>query len=121
MMSRRQTREYLLQLLYARACVHTAFDRDIFFDAYFEETDRTNLDTIYVTTLETIIVREERTLIDIIASLAPKFEVGTLPMLHILILMIAIAEILHYDTEEIPESVTINEAVELAKRFSDSQ
>ena len=35
--------------------------------------------------------------------------------------MIALGEILYFSLEKIPESVSVNEAVELAKRFSDEQ
>lgn len=35
--------------------------------------------------------------------------------------MIALSEILHHDELQIPEAVTINEAIELTKKFSDTQ
>lgn len=44
-----------------------------------------------------------------------------MPLLHILILMIALTEILYVSDLEIPESVSVNEAIELAKKFSDDQ
>jgi N utilization substance protein B len=53
--------------------------------------------------------------------LAPKFEIDTLPVLHILILMISLTELIYWTWEAIPESVSVNEAIELAKRFSDDQ
>ena len=118
MISRRQTREYLLQSLYAR--VHLSpFDRDIFYSSFFSGGNVIELDTEYLDTMEWLILSNERKLIDITASLAPKFEIDTLPVLHILILMISLTELLYWTWEAIPESVSVNEAVELAKRFSD--
>ena len=42
-----------------------------------------------------------------------------MPVLHILIIMIALSEMIYLSELAIPESVSINEAIELAKRFSD--
>jgi len=53
------------------------------------------------------------------ALLAPKFEIATLPTIHLIILMIALTEIEYFTLEKIPESVSVNEAIELAKKFSD--
>lgn len=44
-----------------------------------------------------------------------------MPVIHILILMISISEMLYTTGLDIPDSVSVNEAVELAKRFSDDQ
>jgi transcription termination factor NusB len=44
-----------------------------------------------------------------------------MPHIHILILMIALTEMLFVTTETIPPSVSTNEAIELAKRFTDEQ
>ncbi len=121
MISRRRTREYLLQLLYARASLPTVFSRDIFCDSYYEDTDMSIIDIAYVDLLEWLIVTHERELLDIIFALAPKFELETMPHIHILILMIALTEMLFVTTETIPPSVSTNEAIELAKRFTDEQ
>ncbi len=120
MISRRKTREYLLQLLYARASYTSSFDRDFFDSAFFEDTDRSIYDLAFVTKVEDAILLHERELLDIIAVLAPKFDLATMPSLHILILMIALSEMFGYAWEEIPVSVSTNEAIELAKRFSDT-
>lgn len=46
--------------------------------------------------MEDLIITHERTLIDMIALLAPKFEIDTLPVLHILILMISLTELIYW-------------------------
>lgn len=51
MISRRGTREYLLQSLYAR--VHLSpFDRDIFYSTFFSGGNAIELDTEYLDTME---------------------------------------------------------------------
>ena len=42
-----------------------------------------------------------------------------MPLINILPIAIAAYEMLYLKSEEIPEKVSINEAIELAKRFSD--
>lgn len=120
MVSRRSTREFLLQSLYARTQM-TDFDREVFYSSYFSGENTIELDTNYLDLMEWLILDNERKLIDIISLLAPRFELGTLPAIHILILMIALTEMLYWIGESIPQSVSVNEAVELAKKFSDDQ
>lgn len=54
----------------------------------------------------------------IIEKLSPKFDFESLPRMHVIILAIAIAEILHRD--DIDEKISLNEAIELSKKFSDA-
>jgi len=119
MISRRKSREFLLQALYAEANSSDIFERDIFFASFFEDTDNNSLDKDYFDTLHDAILHHQRELVDIIRFLAPKFDIATIPTLHIIILMIALSEILYFSLEKIPESVSVNEAIELAKKFSD--
>jgi N utilization substance protein B len=122
MISRRRTREYLLQMLYARACTPASFDRDVFFAAYFEQKDSESLDQKYLDEIESKIIQHETELLGIIGLLAPKFDLSTLPTIHLLILMISLTEMLYAKLEEdIPTTISVNEAIELAKRFSDDQ
>lgn len=109
-------------MLYARACTPTTFDRDIFFGAYFDAEDKEALDPKYLEELESAIVTNEGNLLAIIAQLAPKFDLSTLPPIHTIILMISLTEMLYAKLEEdIPANISVNEAIELAKRFSDAQ
>lgn len=101
------------------------FDRDIFFRTFFAESDSLWLDVSYMDIMYEEIVAHEPELLTIIAKLAPKFDIQTLPTLHIIILFISLVEILYFNqrveevADKIPESVSINEAIELAKKFSD--
>ncbi|MBX9809459.1 hypothetical protein K2X92_03670 [Candidatus Gracilibacteria bacterium] len=120
MISRRQTREYLLQTLYARVNL-SPFDRDIFYGAYFLDEFSLSLDMNYLNTMESHIFANETKLIGLISLLAPRFDLETIPVIHTLILIIALTEMIYWEGEAIPPSVSINEAIELSKRFSDEQ
>lgn len=122
MISRRHTREFLLQSLYARSELWSSFERDSFIDSYFsEEGMMSQIDMPYIETMEEYILKNEDKLISIVAGLAPKFELQTMPVMHILILMIALSEMIYGAELTIPEAVSVNEAIELAKKFSDDQ
>lgn len=118
--SRRSTREFLLQSLYGRTQM-ADFDRERFYVAYFDGNNSIALDAAYLDMMEDLILQNERDLIDTISLLAPRFDLATIPAIHIIILMIALTEMLYWKGEPIPESVSANEAVELAKKFSDEQ
>ena len=120
MISRRQTREYLLQTLYARVNL-SPFDRDIFYKAFFLDEFSLSLDMNYLNTMESLVFSNETKLIGLIKLLAPRFDLETIPVIHTLILLIALTEMIYWEGETIPPSVSINEAIELAKKFSDEQ
>jgi transcription antitermination protein NusB len=117
--SRRLSREFLLQALYARAELGTMFDRATFTESFFQGDTPNSFEPLYIDTLEPLIIAHETDLLSIIAQVAPKFDLATMPVIHILILMIALSEMLYTQGLDIPESVSVNEAIELAKRFSD--
>jgi transcription antitermination protein NusB len=95
------------------------FDRDVFLETYFSWENTIDLEKEYVDAVETTLLKNEAPLLWYIATLAPKFDLETLPVIHILILMIALTEMLYMTSLEIPRAVSVNEAIELAKRFSD--
>jgi hypothetical protein len=51
--ARRRTRELLVQALYGRCLLRGDFDRDIFFDTYFDEKSARTYETVYFNILET--------------------------------------------------------------------
>ena len=71
--------------------------------------------------MEAVILEHESDLIGLVSLLAPRFDLATIPVMHIMIIMIALAEILYAKNLETPDAVAVNEAIELAKRFSDDQ
>jgi transcription antitermination protein NusB len=119
MHSRRKSREFLLQSLYSRVTRGWDFDRSAFLETYFSGENGLDLETAYIDLIEKEVLAHESELLSMIATLAPKFELPTLPTLHILIIMIALTEMLYAPSLDIPRAVSVNEAIELAKKFSD--
>lgn len=117
---RRSNREFLLQLLYAHTYV-SWLDESILVSTYFSGKNAISFDQTYLDAMKEVILKNEKELIAIINVISPRFDASTLPIMHILILMISIAEMMYFTWENIPESVSINEGIELAKRFSDQQ
>lgn len=120
MLSRRKSRVLLLQLLYADSFQNND-SLPIFYEAFFEEKDIVHRDEKYLLTLRSLIHEHEKELLSYIAVLAPKFDLETMPRVHIVILMIALAEMLYWQGGDIDQKVSINEAIELSKEFSDTQ
>lgn len=65
------------------------------------------------------VIEKEGELLTIIHKYAPKFDITTMPVGNLLPIMIASYEMLYLTIDTIPEKVSINEAIELAKVFSD--
>lgn len=65
------------------------------------------------------IIEKEGELLTIIHKYAPKFDITTMPVGNLIPIMIASYEMLYLTLDTIPEKVSINEAIELAKTFSD--
>ncbi|PID83913.1 hypothetical protein CSB09_03720 [Candidatus Gracilibacteria bacterium] len=119
MISRRHTREYLLSLLYARSYQGESphFQGD---DVYFDDTFLKTIDKKYLEYILQSVKENENHLLSIIHGLAPKFEIETMPRVHVCILLIALAEILYWKEDDINTKISVNEAIELAKKYSDS-
>ena len=120
MLSRRKSRVLLLQVLFADSfCKNEKLE--LFYQELFDEKDVLHHDETYMLTLRETIHEYEKELLSYISWLAPKFEIDTMPRIHIIILMISLAEMLYWKGGDIDVKVSINEAIELAKEFSDIQ
>ena len=116
MRSRRAAREWALRILYAsrlsgnpaKACFE-----DILQDAKEDQ----NL--ILCRKLVERISSDDSCLDEWISRSVEKWDLGRLAIIDLIILRIAIAEFIYFD--DIPYKVTINEAIELAKRYSTTQ
>lgn len=118
-LTRREIREFLLQSLYAKSILGESYDPMEFAMSYYSSpVDQAFADAYYVEAFEGI-QREEGSLLQIVAQYAPKFDADIMPIINILPIFIAAYEMLYLKCDQIPEKVSINEAVELAKRFSD--
>jgi transcription antitermination protein NusB len=118
-LTRRETREFLLQMLYARSVSGPTFDATLFATSYYTLPVVQAFEDPYFMDVYAGIQREEGVLLAIFEHFAPKFEVDIMPLINLLPICIGTYEMLYLTSEEMPEKVAINEAIELAKRFSD--
>ncbi len=112
--SRSRTRRFLLQSLYTRSISGVSVNKNA---PFFEEIER--IDDRYVVELEKIILTEEGKILSVIYECAPKYDIKTLPIINAIILMICVAEMIVLCPDDVPPRVSMNEAIELAKRYSD--
>ena len=117
--SRRKTRSYLLQALYARSMGGVSFEEQTFLHTFFDEPTFASLDVPYFLSMFTGVIEKEGELLTVIHKYAPKFDITTMPVGNLLPIMIASYEMLYLSIDTIPEKVSINEAIELSKTFSD--
>lgn len=122
--SRRSTRAFLLQVLYSDIFVPESENNlDIFRETYRDESFYQNIDELYFSRMRENIHANIAPLMTIISEFAGKFDIETMPKIHVIILMIALSEMLYWNKnvpeDFIDEKISINEAIELAKRFSD--
>ncbi|MFA6080271.1 MAG: transcription antitermination protein NusB [Candidatus Gracilibacteria bacterium] len=112
--SRSRTRRFVLQSLYARSIAGAVISKKA---PFFEDADR--LDDAYAALLVKNILENEGKILSVIYEYAPKFDIKTLPLINAIILYISLTETLLLCPEDVPPRVSINEAIELAKRYSD--
>ena len=122
--SRRSTRAFLLQVLYSDIFVSESENNlTIFRETYRDESFYQNIDESYFSRMRENIHANIAPLMTIISEFAGKFDIETMPKIHVSILMIALSEMLYWNKnvpeDFIDEKISINEAIELAKRFSD--
>lgn len=118
-LSRRKTRPYLLQALYSRSLIGPEFSEKSFLVNFFDTGTPDILDMAYFDAMFAGVIEKEGELLAIIHRYAPKFDLTTMPISNLLPIMIAAYEMLYLTIDTIPEKVSINEAIELTKTFSD--
>ena len=111
-MSRKESRETAFQILFARELNSD----DMTFTAY-ELADEINLaDDDFVDTIVTKTVDHLEEIDKIIADNLKNWKIDRIPKTSLAILRISCAQLL-YMSDDIPQKVVINEAVELAKKY----
>lgn len=112
--SRRQAREYILQILFQIDVGRNDPEEAL---AYFmEEHKPEENDRVFIEDIIRGVVRERDTLDAHIRSLAVDWKLDRMANVDRNVLRMALYEILY--REDVPTNVSINEAVELVKRFS---
>ena len=111
-MNRTEAREYMMTV---------AFQMDALEDFDIDKMDKflaieTGNQEEYCKEVFSILCNKKEEIDEIIQTHCKKWDVRRMPKTDISILRIAVAEMVYHDT---PKSVAINEAVELAKKYSD--
>lgn len=114
--SRSRTRKFLYQMLYARS--FWEINNEEFRESFFSWVFNSNLDEEYLNWMYEIILKKESFLISIIKKFAPKFNIDNMDLSYVLPIYIWAGEILFFSWD-IPEKVSINEAIEIAKVYWD--
>lgn len=118
--SRHQIRECLLQSLYGRSVLGEDFDISEFVESYSDLLGHHGSEaSAYFSETFSGIVSHEAQLCAVVRKYAPKFEIPMMPIVNLLPVFIAAYEMLYLECDKVPEKVSINEAIELAKSFSD--
>jgi transcription antitermination protein NusB len=117
--TRSRVREFLLQSLYARSQYGKEFDIQLFAQSFYIAPMDSVFSDIYFSDMFSGIQVQEGILIAIVKKYAPKFDPEIMPLINLLPIFIAAYEMIFLQSEKIPPIVSINEAVELAKKFSD--
>lgn len=125
-MSRKAAREIAVQIIYeygyrcndVLSILEDRFDPE-FFASLVDESDSyrdfDNAQYEYLKTIVNGVVEKEDVLDELIKKYAIGWNINRISRIARAILRVAAYEILHY--EDVPESVAINEAVELTKKY----
>lgn len=115
-MNRKQTRELVMHLLYQME-IHQDFS-----DAFFEknaskEPEDNNL--AYYTAVITSFLKQRATIDQYLEDAADNWKVDRVNKVELAILRLALTEMFYI--ADVPRKVSINEAVDLGKKFSDDE
>ena len=113
-MTRGSARELLMQLLFQMEMQQDFSDE--LKDSYLENVAGVRNQLDYINTIFTKVTDNLQLIDDVIDNNSEKWKVTRMPKVDKAILRLAIAEMLF--AEDIPCEVSINEAVNLAKKFS---
>ncbi len=115
-MNRNKMRESIMQLLY-QADIHNNYEFE-FFKKAFDSLDETTLvNEQYFTSIVKSFIDFKTVIDQEISTNLKKWDLDRLGKVELSILRLAVTEMNHID--DIPLKVSVNEAVELAKKFAD--
>ncbi len=114
--NRKKTRKLLYQLLFNKCFQKVDFND--FIDNFYTEVFSFTKDDKYLKSMLDIIEKKEAFFIKIIKKYSKKFDFEKMNIENVIPIYISLAEIFYFE-EEIPIKVSVNEAVELAKIYSD--
>jgi N utilization substance protein B len=110
--TRTKERQFALQLLFA-----AEFNNDLILDQLERLSANSKIKpTPYVTKLISLYEKYKEDVDKVIAQKLDNWEINRVAIIDKILLRMAIIELLHF--KDIPAEVSINEAIELAKKFS---
>lgn len=115
--SRSRTRKFLYQMLYASN--FSKVDSINFRESFFSWVFDSKLDEEYLENMFNLILEKECFFIDIIKKYAPKFNIKDMDLSYIIPIYIWACELIFLENSDIPEKVSINESIEIAKIYWD--
>lgn len=117
-MSRKRSREVAMELVYQQSVVKEA--SEVVYSDFVElnEEKAKGLQLDYIKSI-LVTIEENKEEIDekISSALSSNWKIDRLPKINLAILKLAVCEMLYMD--DIPNKVSINEGIELAKKYSD--
>lgn len=119
--SRRKTRQCLFQALYSCVFLHDNFDKKYFLDSFFEEWFNQVIDEVFFDEIFNWVQNREKELIYVVKKFAPKFDISSMSLVNLIPVFISSYEQLYLECDNIPFKVSIDEALELTKIYSDDQ
>ncbi len=113
-MTRKEARELLMQLLYQMELLddHSEETKDSYLEKNFKEKGHRD----YAAQLLDLVLSKKDEVDAKINESSNKWTTSRMPKVDVAILRLAVVEILYMD--DIPDAVAINEAVDMAKKFS---
>lgn len=113
-MNRKQAREFCMKMLFQMS-IHNQYDYQTVQDA-LEDEDVDGKQQQYIDDLIRNVLRDRSTIDEVIVEFSKGWKLDRIAKVDLAILRTAFGEILYM--EDIPPAVSINEAVELAKKYS---
>jgi len=111
-MNRKEARESLVKMFYEMS-IHDDFGNDIK-DYYVENNDYRQQKDYFLQMYSEIIININK-IDEVIEQSLQKWKIDTISKVDLAVLRVSVAEMFYFD--DIPDSVSINEAVDIAKLF----
>ena len=119
--NRRKSRAIAMELLYSDTInARTEEINDAFIDEFIDISDtKETLDRTYIKKTTSIVVEKDEYLKAVIRNFLKEWTLERISKVNLAILKLAVAEIIFLD--DIPDRVSLNEALELSKIYSDEE
>lgn len=119
-MNRKKSREITMELLFGMSLNKNSVDETIEMFEELYEGNLQELDLGYTRTILTKIEEHKEEIDEKIKGSLTNWKIERIAKINLTILRLAVCEML-YLNDDIPEKVSINEGIELTKRYSDEK